>query len=322
MAGIDVFARLTLMMKYPRSRHLRSIFERLLTTEEADILLELPTPPQEIAGKLNLDQETVERRIEEMYQKGLVIPTSKGYFPPRAIAQFHDTVLTTPGVSSAVADLWQQFSEEDWFRPHADELAEAGDKRAKVYPMFKAIETSSDILPDEDVRRMVQQTELIAVAPCPCRIRGRQCDAPLDTCLQFNKAAEFTLRRGIGREISVEETIEILDDAEEYGLIHTAPNIPVLCNCCSCCCNIVRPLDKHGKLQQGLRKNSYRSVVSPQLCTGCRLCVDRCFFGAIEMKDDTVTVDTEKCFGCGSCVVSCPAEGALRLELAEKVAVS
>jgi ferredoxin len=36
-------------------------------------------------------------------------------------------------------------------------------------------------------------------------------------------------------------------------------------------------------------------------------------------KRGKASVDVEKCFGCGACVVKCPVEGVLRLELADRV---
>ena len=63
MTGIDVFAKLTLRMKYPRSERLRKIFKKLITWDQAEILLELPAPAEEIASKLNRDKETVNKQI-------------------------------------------------------------------------------------------------------------------------------------------------------------------------------------------------------------------------------------------------------------------
>jgi len=325
MVENDVYAELVSRMNYPKSERLRSIFKKMVTLEEAKILLELPTPPDEIAKKLDLDRKTVYTRVGELFQHGLAVPTSKGYFLPRTIGQFHDTCLTDPGLTTELADLWQKFCEEEWFSDHAEELAQAETKGMKVIPMWKAIQTSGDILPEEDVRQIIQQAELAAMAPCPCRRRGRQCDGPIDVCLQLDRAAEYVIRRGTGREVFKEEAIEILGDAEDRGLMHTAPPFAVICSCCSCCCNILRPLVKYGKLSQGLAKTSYRAVVNQELCDGCQLCIDQCRFEAIDMKQypaykrGKAFVDAEKCFGCGACVVKCPVEGALRLELANMV---
>ena len=66
-------------------------------------------------------------------------------------------------------------------------------------------------------------------------------------------------------------------------------------------------------------------MVNQELCDGCQLCVDQCRFAAIDMKEhpaskrDRAFVDVDKCFGCGACVVRCPVEGVLRLELTDKV---
>ena len=321
MAGVEVFTKLALRMKYPQSERLRKIFEKLVTWEEAEILLEMPTLPDEIAEKLNLDRATVERRIEELYRRGLLVPTSKGYFMPRSITQLHDTTLTDPGMTTELADLWQEFSEEEWFADHRDELIIAEHQiNHKIIPMVKALQTSRDILPEEDARSVIQQEPLIAVVTCPCRTRAHLCDAPTDTCIQFRKAAEYVINRGTGRELSHEEALNIIDKAEEHGLLHTLMPYGVLCNCCDCCCNIVRPLVKYGKISQGLAKSSYRAVVNEELCTGCQLCTDQCYFEALTMENGKPVIDTTKCFGCGRCVVSCPAEGALRLELADKIA--
>jgi len=38
------------------------------------------------------------------------------------------------------------------------------------------------------------------------------------------------------------------------------------------------------------------------------------------MENGKPVIDVAKCFGCGRCVVMCPVAGALKLELADKVA--
>jgi electron transfer flavoprotein alpha subunit len=43
-------------------------------------------------------------------------------------------------------------------------------------------------------------------------------------------------------------------------------------------------------------------------CTGCKLCVKVCPFGAIEIKDKKAIIDLTKCTFCGACVTACKFE--------------
>ncbi len=52
--------------------------------------------------------------------------------------------------------------------------------------------------------------------------------------------------------------------------------------------------------------SSIRIVVDK--CTGCRLCVKACPFGAIEVKDKKAVIDFDKCTLCGACVPVCKFE--------------
>ena len=57
-------------------------------------------------------------------------------------------------------------------------------------------------------------------------------------------------------------------------------------------------------------------VIDPELCTGCELCIERCFFEALTMssEDRLAKVHDEKCMGCGVCQVVCPTDAILMQE--------
>ena len=46
-------------------------------------------------------------------------------------------------------------------------------------------------------------------------------------------------------------------------------------------------------------------TVDPERCDGCGLCVQRCFVGAMVLRDGKVKVG-DSCKGCGRCVEICP----------------
>jgi len=94
-------------------------------------------------------------------------------------------------------------------------------------------------------------------------------------------------------------------------LIHSSSNIReghfYICNCCTCCCGIMRGISKFG-IENSVAKSDFYATVDSEVCTGCGTCVKRCQFGAPSLVDDISRVDQKSCVGCGLCVITCPSE--------------
>jgi Na+-translocating ferredoxin:NAD+ oxidoreductase RNF subunit RnfB len=146
-------------------------------------------------------------------------------------------------------------------------------------------------------------------------------------CLQFAKSAEYSLSRGHGRRLSVDEALAIIDRNEEEGLVHqwmnhskvAAAQPYALCSCCRCCCTVWHAADiRQVPNDEVFAKSRYEARVDTDLCNGCQDCLERCQFDAIQMKKVEGSkrlrayVDPERCWGCGVCVLVCEPE-ALRL---------
>jgi UDP-glucose 4-epimerase len=72
--------------------------------------------------------------------------------------------------------------------------------------------------------------------------------------------------------------------------------------------------DRGPNLERGLQKLPGISVtVDTAKCTGCGICVDRCFVAAMTIQGG-VACPGESCKGCGRCVELCP-EGAITLRI-------
>jgi ferredoxin len=323
----------------PSSERMQRIIRKLVTPEEGELLLALPAEPADLARKTGMPEETVQRKLQEFMEKGLVVPTSKGPRLVRDVLQFHDANLSSSvkWVDTELLDMWKDWYETEFmiFTQKLSAIpADTSAKTVRIVPAWRAIELSPDLPlanlpPEENLRDLVKGADVIAVVPCTCRRSLHRCDAKVELCVLFNRGAEYAINRGAGRKVSADEAMAILREGEEAGLVHTWPfalssRLNEICNCCRDCCIIFDPGFKFGTLDRGLAKSHLRAEVHKHVCDGCQDCVEMCFFGAIEMKKDPpgkklkAEVDPEKCYGCGACVVACaPHVHAIRMKLAE-----
>jgi len=186
----------------------------------------------------------------------------------------------------------------------------------RVLPAQKATK-SEWILPYDDVRAILLTSKAFHLRDCICKVQQnhigrRKCDFPVKMCLSFS-----SIERPSGpNDISKEEALVVLDKAEEIGLVHTVSNIMkgvgYVCNCCGCCCGILRGITDWG-IEDSVAYANYYAVIDPDTCLGCGMCRERCQVNAISEKDGVSVVDTKRCIGCGLCVTGCPNEVA-RLE--------
>lgn len=302
-----------------KSERIPKLFEIIAGPEGADLMLALPGDAASVAGKLGKTEAEVATALNDLFIKGLVFASGKSGPPTyrmcRDLVQFHDATILWPAAPRAYLDLWQEFMEIEW--PH---VAIAFNKMlprpfTRVIPVGVTVEGKTHVLAHEDVRDIIENARTIAVTKCTCRLTAHKCNKELEACLQINRAADYALSRGTGRELTKVEALELVGKCERDGLIHVVMNKQsvdhFICNCCSCCCQTMPILIKHNI--SVIEPSRFAATVSEDLCTGCGECVERCFFGAIKMdEDDTAQIDREKCMGCGLCQVVCPT-GAISL---------
>jgi ferredoxin len=185
----------------------------------------------------------------------------------------------------------------------------------RVVPAQKAVK-SEWILPYDDVKAILMDSKAFRLSDCICRVQqdyiGRRCDFPLRTCLSFSSAE----RQQSENDISKEEALAFLDKAEEMGLVHTVSNVMkglgYVCNCCGCCCGILRGITDWG-IENSVAYANYYAVIDTDECLGCGICRKRCQVHAISEEEGVSVVDRKKCIGCGLCVTGCP-NGVAKLE--------
>ncbi|MCL0074144.1 4Fe-4S binding protein, partial [Dehalococcoidia bacterium] len=314
------------------------LVQELFTTEEADLAAKMPLNPttaETLAREIDTgDPKEVERILESMANKGLVIARERGE------ARYYSLMALLPGifemqfmkgeVSGRTKKLARLF--EDYFNV-APERAVANGAILPTFPFARVISVEAEIPvgieihPYDRVSEYISMADYIAVSVCYCRhhgeLLGRPCDKPKEVCLIFGPQAKFIDERGFGRLVSKEEAVEVLDRCEDAGLVHCSTNISkyidFICNCCDCHCFILQSVKNSAVPSMGA-SSSFVMNVEEEECIGCGDCVERCQMDALIMKDDIVVRDVLRCIGCGLCVSVCPTE-ALRMELREAALV-
>jgi NAD-dependent dihydropyrimidine dehydrogenase PreA subunit len=209
---------------------------------------------------------------------------------------------------------------EEYFHQGGAEIMRPLPSIHRVIPSQSAVK-SEWILPYDKLRELLISCNTFRVNNCICRTQQdlegtRKCTFPLDVELIFYTGAESS-DPPVTPFISREEALAILDKTEKIGLVHTVRNVAqgifYVCNCCGCCCGILRGINEFG-IENSVAAANYYSVIDPEKCVGCGTCTERCQMHAITSINDISVVNRAKCIGCGLCVTGCEAKVA-RLEL-------
>lgn len=291
------------------------ILERLFTEEEAELatlLSPLPEDAPTIAARCGLDPAYLAERLEEMSRKGLVFRSRREGRTNYNTAPFMIGLYeySVGKMDEELAALYREYYEEAYMR----EMAASGIPGFKVLPIGAAVRSPLTAFPYLDLVEEVKRARVISVADCVCRkeaaLTGSPCRYPRETCLSFGAAAEYYIENGIGREIGVEEALEILRLADEAGLVHAGVNtkhLSNICNCCPCCCASMKGITGKGMAKHHFLNALFEAVVDGDECTGCEACTERCPVKAISVEE-TARVDRDACLGCGLCAGTCPSE--------------
>ncbi len=333
MTKNDVYEKIAEIFEYAGSQNLIKYLKILFKPEEGELLLEFlkPATCEQVAKRLNIDEKTLSEKLGDFKRRRLLFNKHDEYLFHLAMHGFFARIAKAKkeDIPEGFWKAWDDFMPEveQKMITRSIKVAKAvpvGGIMSRVIPARLAIKSNpnikpEDILPQEDIHAMLRMKgsrEIIAVSDCDCRIRAHRCDRPTNNCFEFGKYAEFNLNQSSSlKVISIEEAIAISDEAERAGLLKSGGiserNGGVLCHCCDCCCNVMGATIRYGVAQQLRNPSRYRARVDSESCIGCQECVERCFFGAIEMtkvpgsKKLKAFVNEEKCMGCGLCVVGC-----------------
>jgi ferredoxin len=294
------------------------ILRRLFTPEEADLAMHVSMklePAAAIAGRAGLSEEEAQAQLKQMSRKGLIFSIEAPDRPHVYMAaQFVIGIW-----EYHVNDLDPEFVRDmDEYIPILSRTAFNRVPQLRTIPVGKSISAGMEVLPYEQAEELVRKQTTFLVAPCICRrehqIKGEGCEKLMESCLAFGWGAEYYARNGLGRFITLEETLEILKISDEQGLVLQPSNsqeIVNICCCCGDCCQMLKNL-KRLEAPGAAVASPFVAALDQGLCVGCGTCQDRCQMDALSMLDAVAVLDVQRCIGCGLCVTTCPS-GALTL---------
>ncbi|MBM3132714.1 MAG: 4Fe-4S dicluster domain-containing protein [Chloroflexi bacterium] len=310
----------------PHSEKFVRILERAMTDAEAAFMLALPAPFEEVAAKFNMDVKAVEKKVLGLAQRGLLSRNPDKLAPEKfqftnIPAILHDNILSSNSqyIAEDMPKLWMNLYRGDqWWKEIGGFYEFFQEPILRVVPAEKSLPLGQSLMSCESITKIIEANrDLISIRNCCCRVGADNCHHPRDVCMQFKGRAEFDLYRGSGRKVSPDEAFSIALTSVGAGLVPTATNISLtdnlefICFCCACACMVLDPGLRTGSLPKILAPSRFEAEINVEACNGCRYCVSRCQFGAIDMKPvpghDVIkaVLDPEKCYGCGVCELSC-----------------
>jgi len=298
-----------------------NILKRLFTVEEARLATLLPFIPEsaaQIARRHKLDKMELEEKLESMSKKGLIFRIRRQGKTLYRAAPFM-IGLYEYSVKKIDKEL-AKFYKDYYDTAYLNEMGSSNVPGFKVLPVDETIVFDTVLYPYHKLKESIKDARIISVAECICRkearLNGEGCDYPIETCIHFGVAAEYYIENGMGREITAEEAINIIEEADKAGLVHAGANskhLSNICNCCPCCCASMKGITKFGQDKHKFLNAMFESIIDEEMCVNCGSCVDRCPVEAISLEDFAI-VNRNKCLGCGLCANVCTEE-AISLKL-------
>jgi len=314
------------------------ILRTIYTPEEAELAARLPLGFSTL-GKLSrcmgLSEDALRAKLESLADKGLVLDLSLGgemkyALPPTLVGLFEFSMMRVR------ADIDQHHLAELFHRYLVQEPEYWLRMRDNSTTPFRTLihedtipSNYTEVLDYERASLLIEKETTVAVGLCHCRHvaqhRGRECSVfSMESCLSFGAIAEYLVRHRLARSIDKKGALTMIRESHQQGMVHLCDNVQnepnFLCNCCSCCCEVLSCYKNFDFLGNTFSSN-FEASVTESRCLRCQLCVAACPVDAIKLPEansSAVQVDKSICLGCGLCVSACKDDALAMVPRAQK----
>lgn len=326
-------------VKMPPVNSVLNLLKELFTADQAKLASEMPLGAhtlKDLAHRLNRDEARLEKMLEAMADEGIMfVARSKSGEKEYSVPPFAPGILELQFLKgeetekalkryALIAKMHEELGAMAGELYKDVELAnkKLGSPGLRTLAVEEDLPDNAEVATWERISEIMDKETSFAVGTCTCRqethIKGHPCKiegVPMEACVYFGKVADYIVERNFGKRYSRDELMTLLKTCEKHGLMHNINNFLgdniVLCNCCGCCCQILKPMITHRGLRR-IASSNFMAVVDQDTCIGCGECVELCQVTAIEMTDDKAKINPDYCMGCGNCVSLCPS-GSLSL---------
>jgi NAD-dependent dihydropyrimidine dehydrogenase PreA subunit len=291
------------------------ILKKIFTPEEAALANDMQWVPEtttQIVERTGRDPVKTGEMLQNMLRKGQIhgFPMEEDFAfigLPFIVGIYF---FNAPYIDEELAKLF-----EEYYKSWAQGTLNNTPTFHRVISIDKSIPLDFEVFPYEKVSSILKDAKSFGLFPCMCKLQKQKiddsCNHPTNTCLVFSQAEHAFDNISVIESLTEEEAYKALKDFEDAGLVHTMgnfrepnPGMEFICSCCSCGCTFLRGVAELG-IENSIAKSNFYAVVDKDACTGCKTCIDRCQFKAINFENDKSYVDKSHCAGCGLCVTTC-----------------
>jgi NAD-dependent dihydropyrimidine dehydrogenase PreA subunit len=269
---------------------------------------------EQVAERTGRPLEGLEEKLIEMTERGQLFGVELGgtwifKMMPWAFGIFE---LQLPHLDRELAEMTS-----DYYEAFGRQFFSKTPQMMQTLPIEEEISVSQEALPYEKVSALIEGGQSFLLNDCICKkehgLLDKPCDRPLRVCMAIAPVPDVFDDSPSGRLITKEEAYDLLGECEDNALVHLTGNTEgdrfFICNCCKCCCGVLRGINDLGIPATDVINSHYYAVIDSDECNRCGICADeRCQVGAIDEGEDYYEIVRKKCIGCGLCVTSCPTD--------------
>ena len=308
---------------------LLAMLEVLLSESEAQIAAKLPgdwVSLEDISSLVDSELPNLKDNLDSMCAKGFILDQhSSGSIHYRLRSNLFNFLkfslpLNLEGVDKEA--LLNNFRECLSDGSLGQDLFGFSTPRYQIIPKEKAINgDEQEQLSHEIVTNIINSADRLAIEECNCTQIGSEqkkpsCHSDNNFSIHLDEFAEYRMRWGQAQELSKDEALEKITEAQKKEFVHLVDkienNVGAICSCDPKNCLYLMNLKRSG-VATALIASPFQVVLHEDDCSGCATCEAACPMFAITMENNASwelkpDVQENECIGCGICVIGCPGE--------------